>query len=191
MTQSLSQLPHYLFRSRPSTETIFQVSLAIVRITIGLMMIHNSLDKLADVERFAKAYVEVIGLPFPIFFSYVAGYMELIGGPLVAIGLLTRPAALGVFATMLTALYHHLKVAGLNVAYLELSAIYASGYLFFLINGAGRFSVDTVLFRWLSFDRSNRLIDSLMRSDQTSESADQSDDPSSSYSHSSESRGSS
>ncbi|MGB5973466.1 MAG: hypothetical protein WBG38_09105, partial [Nodosilinea sp.] len=37
------------------------------------------------------------------------------------------------------------KVAGLSIPYLELSALYEATFLFFLINGAGRFSVDNLL----------------------------------------------
>ena len=54
--------------------------------------------------------------------------------------------------TMLVAMYHHLKVAGLSLAYLELSAIYAACFLFFLVNGAGLFSFDALITNFL--DRS-------------------------------------
>ncbi|CCQ54136.1 MULTISPECIES: DoxX family protein [Crocosphaera] len=126
-----------------------QTAWAIFRMVVGLMMIHNGLDKLGNIESFAEAYVSYIGLPFPIFFSYVAAFTELIGAPLVAIGLFTRPAALGLFSTMLVAMYHHILVAGFSVAYLELSAIYAVCFLFFLINGAGLFSTDALILNLL------------------------------------------
>ncbi|MGK7889999.1 MAG: DoxX family protein [Leptolyngbyaceae cyanobacterium] len=126
-----------------------QTTWAIVRLVVGIMMIHNGLDKLADIEGFAESYVAFLGLPFPIFLSYIAAYTELLAAPLVAIGLLTRPAALGLFFTMTVAMYHHIKVAGLSVAYLELSAIYASAFLFFTVNGAGLFSFDALLANWL------------------------------------------
>jgi putative oxidoreductase len=113
-------------------------------------MIHNGMDKLDNIESFAQAYVEVIGLPFPIFFSYLAAYTELIGAPLLAFGLLTRPAAAGLFSTMLVAMYHHILVAGLNIPYLELSMVYAACFLFFLINGAGLFSADSLIGGWLN-----------------------------------------
>lgn len=127
-----------------------QTSWAILRAVVGLMMIHNGLDKLSNIESFAEAYVAYIGLPFPIFFSYIAAYTELIGAPLMMIGLLTRPAALGLFATMCVAMYHHILVAGLSIPYLELSAIYASCFMFFLINGAGLFSTDALVLSWLN-----------------------------------------
>ncbi len=109
------------------------------------MMVHNGIDKLSDIQGFSTAYVEVIGLPFPLFFSYLAAFTELIGAPLVAIGLLTRPASLGLFGTMCVAMYHHILVSGFNIPYLELSAVYASSFLFFAINGAGLFSFDALI----------------------------------------------
>jgi putative oxidoreductase len=135
----------WVFKPNTNPNRINQATLAIVRVVIGVMMIHNGLDKLADIENFAHAYVEYLGLPFPIFLSYVAAYTELIGAPLVAIGLLTRPAALGLFGTMCVAMYHHISVAGLSIPYLELSAIYAAIFLYFAVNGAGLFSTDALI----------------------------------------------
>lgn len=130
---------------------VAQIALTLLRVIAGTVMIHNGLDKLADIEGFAEAYVEVIGLPFPIFFSYVAGLTELLAAPLLAIGLLTRPAALGLTLTMLVAIYHHILVAGLSIPFLELSMIYAGVFAFFLVNGAGDYSVDALLAKVLGF----------------------------------------
>lgn len=132
---------------QPTTEpnALAQTAWAIFRVVVGVMMIHNGLDKLSNIESFAQAYVEVIGLPFPIFFSYVAAFTELIGAPLVAIGLFTRPAAFGLFSTMCVAMFHHIKVAGFSIPYLELSAVYAACFLFLLVQGAGLFSVDALI----------------------------------------------
>ncbi|MFP4134527.1 MAG: DoxX family protein [Halothece sp.] len=143
------QLLSDLFRSNFTPNYWSQGTWAILRVVIGLFMIHNGIDKLSDVEAFADTYVKVIGLPFPIFFSYVAGYIELLGAPLVAVGLLTRPAALLNVATMAIAVYHHILVAGLSIPYLELATIYAAAFLFFAINGAGLFSLDTFIGNWL------------------------------------------
>ncbi len=139
-----------LFRPNVNLNLPAQTTLSIVRVVVGIMMVHNGFDKLANIESFAAAYVEYLGLPFPIFLSYIAAYTELIGAPLVAFGLLTRPAALGLFSTMCVAMYHHIKVAGLSLPYLELSAIYAAVFLFFTVNGAGLFSVDGLITYWLN-----------------------------------------
>ncbi|ERN41280.1 putative membrane protein [Rubidibacter lacunae KORDI 51-2] len=138
-----------VLRPTLSASYISQIGWTVLRLTVGLMMIHNGLDKLSDIENFAAAYVEAIGLPFPIVFSYVAAFTELLAAPLVAVGLLTRPAAFGLFSTMCVAMYHHVKVAGFSIPYLELSAVYAACFLFFAINGAGIFSLDALIGGWL------------------------------------------
>lgn len=142
---NITSLISSVFKPNVSANTASQTTLAIVRVVLGLMMIHNGQDKLADIESFSKAYVEFLGLPFPIFLSYVAAYTELIASPLVMIGLFTRPAALGLFSTMCVAMYHHIKVAGISLPYLELSAIYAACFLYLTINGPGLFSFDALL----------------------------------------------
>ncbi|NES95954.1 MAG: DoxX family protein [Desertifilum sp. SIO1I2] len=139
-----------LFRSNLAPNYASQTVWTILRAIAGLVMIHNGLDKLGNIESFAQAYVQVIGLPFPIFFSYLAAYTELIGAPLLALGVLTRPAALGLLSTMCVAIYHHILVAGLSIPYLELSMLYAACFLFFAVNGAGIFSLDTLIAGWLN-----------------------------------------
>lgn len=138
-----------LFKPNVNPNLLSQTTLALLRLVIGVVMVHNGLDKLSNIESFAQAYVAYLGLPFPIFLSYVAAFTELIGAPLVAIGLFTRPAALGLFGTMCVAMYHHIKVAGLSIPYLELSAIYAAAFFYFATNGAGLFSVDALIANWL------------------------------------------
>ncbi len=138
-----------LFKPNVNPNFWSQTTLAILRVVIGVMMVHNGQDKLADIENFARAYVEYLGLPFPIFLSYIAACTELIGAPLVAFGLFTRFAALGLFGTMCVAMYHHISVAGLSLPYLELSAIYAAAFFFFMVNGAGLFSMDALIANWL------------------------------------------
>lgn len=143
-----------------------QTAWTVLRAVLGIMMIHNGLDKFADIQGFAHAYVDVIGLPFPIVFSYLAALTETIGAPLLAIGFLTRPAALGLFSTMCVAMYHHILVAGFNLPYLELSAIYAACFLVFAVNGAGLFSTDALIANWLDASSLSAQAKRLMRLEQ-------------------------
>jgi putative oxidoreductase len=113
-------------------------------------MIHNGLDKLADVQSFATNVVTYIGLPYPVFFTYCAAYTEAIGAILLILGLLTRLDAAALLITMLVAMFFHIKGNGLKVTPLETAALYASFYLFFLVNGAGKFAIDTWLWQKLS-----------------------------------------
>ncbi len=144
-TERLTAYVAAVLKPNVSTNAWSQSVWTVLRVVAGLVMIHNGLDKLSNIQSFAEAYVSVLGLPFPIFFSYCAAYTELIGAPLLALGFLTRPAAAGLFSTMLVAMYHHVLVAGFSIPYLELSMLYAACFLFFLVNGAGQYSIDAVL----------------------------------------------
>jgi putative oxidoreductase len=154
--QRLLSLGGLVFSPNQSNNSAFQISWAILRIVAGVVMIHNGLDKLSNIESFAQAYVAYLGLPFPITLSYLAAFTELLGAPLVALGLFTRPAAMGLFFTMLVAMYHHIKVAGLSIPYLELSALYAATFLFFVVNGAGQLSVDALIAKAIKGLKSNQ-----------------------------------
>lgn len=138
---------------RPSTETnawYQQIAWTLFRVVLGGMMIHNGFDKLADIEGFAIAYVQVIGLPFPVFFAHCAAYAEVAGSILLMLGMMTRPAALALAGTMVVAMYHHVLVAGFNLPYLELSAVYFSAFTFFVANGSGVFAGDRWVSQWLA-----------------------------------------
>ena len=111
----------------------------------GLLMIHNGLDKVADIQGFADNVVTFIGLPYPVFFTYCAAYIEIVGAVLLSVGLLTRLSALSLFLTMLVAIYFHLKANGLQVTPLETASLYGLFYLLFLLNGGGNFSLDALL----------------------------------------------
>ncbi len=139
-----SLLPQ-LFKSSTNPSFWSQAAWTVLRVSIGITMVHNGMDKLSDIPSFAEAYVKVIGLPFPIFFSYVAAYTELIGAPLLAVGLLARPAAFGLFSTMCVAMYHHVLTSGLSIPALELAIVYAACFLFFTVNGPGLFSIDALI----------------------------------------------
>jgi putative oxidoreductase len=116
--------------------------LLLLRLSIGVLMIHHGQEKLADPQQFANTYVASLHLPFPLFFAYVAGFSELIGSWLVIFGLFTPLGALALSGTMTVAAYQHISTAGLNIYVLELVLLYLGGSLALLLNGPGRFSFD-------------------------------------------------
>jgi putative oxidoreductase len=171
-TQAFAPLLKSFFQPNLPRSTWQQVSLLVLRGIAGAVMIHNGFDKLADIESFAAAYVEVIGLPFPIFFAYVAAYTELAGSILLILGFVTRAATLGLFSTMAVAIYHHIKVAGFSIPYLELSVLYAACFLFLTVNGPGWYSLDHLINQWLeqrSQSQQAERIESLNQSFQVTE----------------------
>ena len=122
--------------------------LLILRLSIGTMLIHHGYEKTADINNFADAFVRPIGLPFPIFSSYIAAYSEIYGSWLVIVGLFTRFAALSIVGTIGVAIYHAIVTAGFNIYLLELLILYMGGSLCILLLGSGDFALDRFLKRF-------------------------------------------
>ncbi|MEM9217187.1 MAG: DoxX family protein [Cyanobacteria bacterium P01_F01_bin.150] len=144
-TSSNDSILGALLKSDATENTLLQLTWLIVRVTVGLLMIHNGIDKLGDVQGFADNVVAFIGLPFPVFFTYCAAYAEVVGSVLLVLGLLTRLDAAVLFGTMLVAIYFHLKADGFKIMPLETASLYALIFLFFLSSGGGRFALDSLV----------------------------------------------
>ncbi len=147
MTVAQRSLFSTVLQSDLSPNSMFQAAWLGVRVLVGALMIHNGFGKLADVQGFIDHVVNVIGLPFPLFFTYCAAYTEIAASILLMFGFLTRLSALSLLFTMLVAVYFHLKDAGLQVAPLETASLYALCYLLFTVGGGGNFSIDHLLSR--------------------------------------------
>lgn len=87
--------------------------------------------------------VEKLGFPAPSFFAGAAVFAELVGGILLAVGLLTRPAAFLIACTMAVAAFLRHAPDPFNVK--ELAFLYLAISLCYLLRGAGRLSADHVI----------------------------------------------
>jgi len=90
-----------------STPTLYDLGLRILRGFIGLCFVTHALGKLGlvgtgDMAGFV-AWLEELGVPFAPVQARMAMLSELVGGGLLAVGLLTRPAALLLVGTMIIA----------------------------------------------------------------------------------------
>ena len=128
--------------------------LLILRLSIGTMLIHHGYEKTADIGNFADAFVRPLGLPFPIFLSYIAAYSEIYGSWLIIFGLLTRLGALSIVGTISVAIYHALATSGFNIYLLELLILYFGGAFCILCYGGGDFAIDRLLRKFrIKFNR--------------------------------------
>ncbi len=77
----------------------------------------------------------------------LAGVLELVGGALIVLGLLTRPVALVLLGEMVFAYFKaHMPQGGFPIQNGgELALLYALIWLFLVGNGAGPWSVDAAL----------------------------------------------
>jgi len=79
------------------------------------------------------------GWPLPHVFAWCATLAELVGGVLVAIGLLTRPAAAAAAFTMFVALYQHRND---GFAQMEKALLFAAIFVAATLAGSGRLGLD-------------------------------------------------
>ena len=125
---------------RPAGVNGIAAGALVLRVFTGLALaLAHGRGKLPPSERFI-GLVEAMGFPAPIFFAWAAGLAEFGGGLLLAVGLLTRPAAFFILVTMLVASF--LQQAGDPFVEREPSLLFAAIATYFLLAGAGRLSVD-------------------------------------------------
>ena len=116
--------------------------LLVLRVFLGAAMLTHGWGKMfGGLGGFIDG-VAKMGFPAPTLLGFLAAFAESFGAILLAIGLLTRPAAFLIAATMAGAA---LKVhAGQGFGAQELAWLYFFAAVFFLLKGAGKWSVDRV-----------------------------------------------
>jgi putative oxidoreductase len=126
--------------------------LLLIRLVVGLLLVGHGAQKLFGWfggygPKGTGGWMESIGIKPGVFMAVAAGLMELLGGALFALGLLTPLAALLITVTMLGAIF---KVHGPNGIWAT-----ANGYEYPLVliavaigialTGAGSYSIDALL----------------------------------------------
>lgn len=120
-------------------------ALLLLRVFVGLTMAFaHGLGKMPPPEQMISG-LESMGFPAPLFFAWCAGLAEFLGGIFLALGLLTRPAAFFMMFTMGVAAFVAHAADPFNVK--EMALLYMMIALFFVLFGAGRYSVDGFIFR--------------------------------------------
>ncbi len=136
-------MKRFLFKVTHESTAANELGLTVLRIFAGLSMaLAHGLGKLPPSEPFI-AGVGDLGLPLPNFMAWLAALTEFFGGILLCVGFLTRPAAFFLICTMVVAAFgKHIndpfKAKELAITYLVI-------YLVFVIRGAGKFSVDSLV----------------------------------------------
>jgi putative oxidoreductase len=126
----------YLF----GTDRDSNSGLLILRVFIGAALLTHGWGKMfGGLDGFAQG-VAGMGLPAPKLLAFLAAFAESFGAILLAIGLLTRPAALLIVVNMAVAVFVAHK--GQGFAAQEMAWLYLVPALFFLLKGAGAWSVD-------------------------------------------------
>jgi putative oxidoreductase len=134
-----------LFGGTTTDSRLADAGLLLPRVVAGLALaITHGLGKVPPSDRFISG-VAAMGFPLPEFFASLAALAEFGGGILLALGLLTRPAAFLVLGQMaVVTLVAH---AGDPFGDRETPILYGALALLFLTVGAGRYSIDAIIHR--------------------------------------------
>ena len=134
---------------------------ALIRLAVGGVFLNEGILKFLDPATNAAGRFAGIGIPYPEFFGPFVAVIETLGGLLVIIGLLTRPAALALFGNISVAIVTTKIPILLGHGYLGFSLMKLKSYgllsmvheartdlamwlglLFLLVAGPGRWSFD-------------------------------------------------
>jgi putative oxidoreductase len=121
-------------------------ALLVLRLWIGLtMMLHHGLDKLTHFDKYSQHFVNFMGLG-PNGSLCLSIFAEFFASALLVLGLLTRFGAVVLTINMSVAfvMVHKMALSGPMPG--ELAFIYLAVYVTLLLAGAGKFSLDKILF---------------------------------------------
>jgi putative oxidoreductase len=130
----------------------------ILRIGAGLLFLEHGLQKLFG----AFGGIGAPGATVPVASQLgVAGMLELAGGALLILGLMTRPVAVVLAVEMIVAFFLvHAPQGGWPIQNQgELALLYAAIFLFLAGNGAGPLSLDAWLLAFKAKDRRHTMGD--------------------------------
>lgn len=136
-------------------QTLTDLCVLGLRLGTCSLMIHHGFDKVQNVEGFS---VNVVAKFFgflpgpPQLWTLSAAFTQIIGAVLLSVGVVSRPVAFSMMATMITAVVFHLQntggegfplaVVSQHSYNFELAAMYVCVLAYFSVAGAGAFSVD-------------------------------------------------
>jgi len=119
---------------------------AFLRVIAGVALMTHGYGKILDPFG-AVGMVESLGFFPGELWSPALAVTEFFGGLLLALGVLTRPAAVAATVVLAVTVYFHWVAAGQGYTGAEKSILWAAITLFFAVHGGGRLSLDRLLRR--------------------------------------------
>ena len=136
-----------------------------VRLSLGAVFLGTGWGKVHNLGQVTRFFTE-LGIPFPAAQAALVSGIELVGGMLILLGLFTRLAALPLLGTMVVAILtaKRPEIDGIRSLLAFDESTYLAGFLWLVVAGAGKASLD-----WLFFARRPALPRPLLRSAATAE----------------------
>jgi len=118
-----------------------------VRLSLGAVFVGTGWGKLHNLGQVTSLFTE-LGIPFPAAQAAFVSGVELVGGTLILLGLLTRFAALPLMGTMVVAILtaKRTEIDGIRSLLAFEEFTYLAGFLWLFVAGAGKASLDRLFF---------------------------------------------
>lgn len=130
---------------------------ALLRIIVGLSLVPHGLrmsmgffpssgGPVSNVREFA-ALLDNGGYRPGKLWAWVIVLTELVGGPMFALGLFTRPVAVPIVILLALSIWEHRHGFFWNKGGFEYPLLWTAAAIYFLVNGAGAYSLDALIGR--------------------------------------------
>ena len=118
-----------------------------LRLSLGAVFVASGWGKLHSLDKVTE-FFGTLGIPFPGFNATLASITELVGGALIAFGLFTRLATVPLMIIMAVAIVTARRpdIDGVLTFLGFIEVTYLAGFLWLLVAGPGKASLDAVLF---------------------------------------------
>ena len=129
-------------------EYLQSFSLLLARLVVAYGFYEPAMNKWADIGSVAN-WFESLGIPFPMLNAYMAASTEIIGVVLLTLGFMTRIISIPLIVVMIVAIVTVHLANGFSAGDngFEIPLYYMLFLLIFLAHGAGKFSIDRIIFK--------------------------------------------
>lgn len=139
----IKKMKKFLFYGAPAKDGVGSLGLLILRVAAGLMMMTHGWSKIQNFEGMVQSGFDPIGMGATLSVILLIG-AEFLASIFIVLGLLTRLSAIPLIVAMSVAAFVAHAADPLQVK--ELSLLYLAVFATIFITGAGRYSLDTLLF---------------------------------------------
>jgi len=118
-----------------------------LRLSLGAVFLGTGWGKIHNLGQ-VTGFLTELGIPFPAWHATIVSLIELVGGSLILLGLFTRFAVLPLMAVMAVAILtaKRPEIDGIRSLLAFDEFTYLAGFLWLFVAGAGKASLDALLF---------------------------------------------
>ncbi len=125
------------------------LSLLALRLFIGGIFFVYGITKIKNFDNYVTLFADTIAMPFPIFNLYLVIFVEVVGGLMLIVGVLSRVVSIPLIITMFVAMLTVNINNGFSASKFGVEINLAYIVILFIIFafGSGRFSVDSKILK--------------------------------------------